>query len=175
MSNGLMKLLSSSNNDLDAIMKTVGQAQSYLASLNIDQWQDGYPQQEIIEKDITNQESYIVKNEKKEILGTAMFTLKPEPTYSTIEGSWLTKENAIYGVIHRMAVGDKYRNHGVAKFIFSQCEQKLKEQNIQSMRIDTHEQNKGMQGLLKNLGYIYCGVIYLANGDKRLAFEKIID
>ena len=42
------------------------------------------------------------------------------------------------------------------------------------MRIDTHEENLGMQGLLKKLGYHYCGVIYLENNDKRLAFEKLI-
>ena len=42
------------------------------------------------------------------------------------------------------------------------------------MRIDTHEENLGMQGLLKKLGYHHCGVIYLENNDKRLAFEKLI-
>ena len=49
-----------------------------------------------------------------------------------------------------------------------------KQNNIKSMRIDTHEKNLGMQGLLKKLGYHYCGVIYLENNDKRLAFEKLI-
>ena len=42
------------------------------------------------------------------------------------------------------------------------------------MRIDTHEQNHGMRTLLKTLNYNYCGVIYLENGDKRLAYEKLI-
>jgi hypothetical protein len=41
------------------------------------------------------------------------------------------------------------------------------------MRIDTHEDNMGMQQLLKKLGYSYCGVIFLGNEDKRLAFEKL--
>jgi len=43
------------------------------------------------------------------------------------------------------------------------------------MRIDTHEDNLGMQKLLRSSGYTYCGVIYLTNGDKRLAFENILD
>ena len=41
------------------------------------------------------------------------------------------------------------------------------------MRIDTHEENKGMQKLISQLGYKYCGIIVLESGDKRLAFEKI--
>jgi hypothetical protein len=31
-----------------------------------------------------------------------------------------------------------------------------------------------MQSLLKDLKYSYCGEIYLQNGDKRLAYEKLI-
>ena len=38
--------------------------------------------------------------------------------------------------------------------------------------------NKGedipMQNLLKKNGFSYCGVIYLEDGGKRIAFEKII-
>lgn len=169
-----MKLFSATSQNLPAILNIVSDAQSYLASLNIDQWQDGYPQQHIIENDISNQECFIVQNELNKTLGTAMFTRNKEPTYATIEGNWLTDDNAIYGVIHRMAVSNEFRNQGVAKFIFNACEQKLKTDMIKSMRIDTHEDNKGMQGLLNKLGYTYCGVIYLANGDKRLAYEKLI-
>ena len=99
---------------------------------------------------------------------------KPNQLTTTIEGNWKTKNNATYGVIHRMAVSNKFRGKGIAKFIFFQCEQFLKQNNIKSMRIDTHEKNLGMQGLLKKLGYHYCGVIYLENNDKRLAFEKLI-
>ena len=73
-----------------------------------------------------------------------------------------------------MAVGEKFRGTGVAKFIFNHCEQTLKQTSIQSMRIDTHEDNLGMQALLKKLGYVFCGVIYLDNSDKRLAYEKLI-
>ena len=42
------------------------------------------------------------------------------------------------------------------------------------MRIDTHVDNTGMQNLLLKLNYNYCGIIYLENGDLRLAYEKLI-
>ena len=169
-----MKLIPAKNENLPSIMSIVHDAQIHLASQNIDQWQDGYPNEAAILKDIANQESFIVKSERNDIAGTAMFTTKTEPTYSTIDGSWLTKVDAVYGVIHRMAVSDDFRKQGIAKFIFTKSEQKLKDSNIASMRIDTHEDNSQMQGLLKKLGYVYCGVIYLENTDKRLAFEKLL-
>ena len=167
-----MELLRSSRNKLEHIIKIIGEAQEYLAIQNIDQWQNGYPNKEAILRDIKNNESYIVTTKESIIIGTAMFSTNKEPTYKSIEGQWITKSDAKYGVIHRMAISEKYRKKGVAKFIFEKCEQQLRQNEIISMRIDTHENNLAMQGLLFKLKYIYCGVIYLENGDKRLAYEK---
>lgn len=160
--------------DLPSIMQIVHEAQVFLASLAIDQWQDGYPKELVIRDDILKLESYVVSNTKGEILATAMLTNSAEPTYKAIEGYWLTDESSPYGVIHRMAVGASFRGQGVAKFILESSEQKLKEEQIESMRIDTHEDNICMQSLLSKCGYSYCGIIFLANGDKRLAFEKLM-
>tara|TARA_B100000809_G_C15136176_1_gene530696 strand:- start:2966 stop:3478 length:513 start_codon:yes stop_codon:yes gene_type:complete len=168
-----MKLISSTLNEVPAIMKIIGDAQRYLATLGIDQWQDGYPNEEQVRLDINNQDSYVVLNDEEVIIGTTVFTFKPESTYQEIEGEWKTSENSLYGVIHRLAVDDSYRKAGLARFVFDQCEQLVKQHlTAKSLRIDTHRGNLGMQGLLKNRNYSYCGVIYLDSGDDRLAFEK---
>ena len=169
-----MKFIKTKRKNLVPIMRIIGEARAFLESHHIDQWQNGYPNKDAILKDLINNESYVVKTKNGITIATAMFSTRPEPTYTTIEGNWKTKKNATYGVIHRMAVSDKFRGKGIAKFIFNACEQALKQNNIKSMRIDTHEENLGMQGLLEKLGYHYCGVIYLENNDKRLAFEKLI-
>ncbi len=169
-----MTFSKSNTKDLPSIMKIIGEAQAYMASQGIDQWQDGYPSETLILDDIANDESYIVKNERNTIIGTAMFTANLEPDYNIINGKWLTPDDAKYGVIHRIAVGGNNRGTGIAKFIIKECEQYLIKNNIASMRIDTHVDNIGMQSLIKGLGYIYCGIIYLEDGDKRLAFEKIL-
>jgi GNAT superfamily N-acetyltransferase len=169
-----MKFSPSQKENLASIMSIIHDAQVYLAYQNIDQWQDGYPNEKAILTDISNGASFVVKNEDDTVLATAMFTTKPEPTYTNINGNWLTAKNAIYGVIHRMAVGRAYRKLGTAKFILNECEQKLKENKVPSMRIDTHEDNKGMQNLLKKSDYVFCGVIILVSGATRLAFEKLL-
>ena len=169
-----MRFLKAKKGELAPIMRIIGEAQGFLASHHIDQWQNGYPNEEAILRDILNDECFVIASKDSTLIGTAMFSTRKEPTYMTIEGEWVTKANATYGVIHRMAVTNEFRNKGVAKFIFEHCEQLLLKNSIDSMRIDTHQDNLAMQGLLTKLKYTYCGVIYLDDGDKRLAYEKRI-
>ena len=42
-----------------------------------------------------------------------------------------------------------------------------------NIRIDTHKDNKIMQGLLERHGFSYCGIIYLLNGAPRLAYQRL--
>ena len=106
-------------------------------------------------------------------MATTVFTTKTERAYQDLDGEWLTPKDNTYGVIHRLAVGNDYRSFGIAKYALNFFESKLKEMKIDSMRIDTHRENKGMQGLITKLDYIYCGIIVLESGDERLAFEKV--
>lgn len=169
-----MQIVKSKEKDLSNIMEIIQHAQNYLADLNIDQWQNGYPNEERILQDIAQNEAYLLKDKNDRAMATAMFTTTTESTYTKIEGEWITDENTKYGVIHRMAVHNNFRKTGAARFLFNYFENQLLEQGIYTMRIDTHEDNLGMQKLLQRNGYLYCGVIYLEDGAKRLAFEKIL-
>ena len=170
-----MKIRLSTFEDVAEIMEIINDAKELLASLKIDQWQNGYPNAEQIENDINNRESYIVVNDEEKIVATAMFTTNKEPTYKkVIDGNWLINEAKKYGVIHRLAIKKEFRKLGIAQFIFNEFHQKLKDKNIQSLKIDTHEDNLGMQSLIKKIGYKYCGIIYTSYNAKRLAYEKII-
>ena len=58
--------------------------------------------------------------------------------------------------------------------ILDKAEEMCKNIEINSIRIDTHEDNLPMQNLLKKNNYEYCGIIYLEDRSKRLAFEKVL-
>lgn len=170
-----MKIRLSTFDDIPQIETIINDAKAYLASQNIDQWQNGYPNAAQVENDIKKGESFVVVNEDNTIMATSMFTLRKEPTYKKIiDGNWLISEDEIYGVIHRMAIKKEFRKLGLATFLFDEFHQQLKDKNIQSLKIDTHENNLGMQSLIKKLGYTYCGIIYTSYNAKRLAFEKKI-
>ncbi|TXD52499.1 MULTISPECIES: GNAT family N-acetyltransferase [unclassified Polaribacter] len=169
-----MKIRLSTSDDIPNIISIIDDAKEYLASQKINQWQNGYPNKEQIENDIKNGESYVVLNYEHQVMATSMFTTNPEPTYKIIDGNWIIDETIKYGVIHRMAIKKEFRKLGLATILFDEFHQQLKNQNIQSLKIDTHEENIGMQSLIKKLGYSYCGIIYTSYGDKRFAFEKVI-
>ncbi|AQS92945.1 GNAT family N-acetyltransferase [Polaribacter sp. BM10] len=170
-----MKIRLSKIEDIPEIAIIIDDAKAYLKSQKIDQWQNGYPNAAQIENDIKKNESYVVVNDENQIMATSMFTLRKEPTYKdVIDGEWMVSENEKYGVIHRMAIKKEFRKFGIATFMFHEFHLQLLEKKVRSLKIDTHEDNLGMQSLLKKLGYKYCGIIYTNYNAKRLAFEKVI-
>ena len=97
--------------------------------------------------------------------------LDKEETYDKIyDGKWLS--NGDYAVIHRIAVDNTYKGLGLSHKIIKYTEDKCKENNVHSIKVDTHEENIPMQKLLTKNGFEYCGIIYLEDGGKRVAFEK---
>ena len=87
----------------------------------------------------------------------------PEPTYSHIDGAWLTDEP--YGVIHRIASYPEV--HGIFSAIID-----FAAARYPHLRIDTHRDNRIMQHLIDTAGFTYCGIIWLEDGTERLAYER---
>lgn len=160
-----MQIRKSSKSDKNTILKIYEYAREFMKNNgNPSQWGNHYPQPELIEEDIKNGTSYVCMDED-EIVGTFCFMEGEDPTYKTIyQGEWLNNEP--YSVVHRVASFKEKR--GIATFCLDWCFEQCK-----NIRIDTHRENIPMQTLLKNKGFVPCGVIYLENGEDRIAFQKI--
>ena len=157
--------------DLSDIMKIIHQAQEDLRAQGIDQWQEGYPNEEIVRKDISRQESYVLEK-AGELIATVAVSFEAEPSYERIyEGAWKTQ--VPYGVIHRIAVRRDKKRLGAATEILNKIIHICREGNIFSLRIDTHRDNKGMQSWIERNHFEYCGIIYLqSSGAPRNAYER---
>lgn len=167
-----MKFRKADKSDVNNIMNIIQQAQEYFKEEGIDQWQNNYPNPETIKNDIDNEESYVLIKDNN-IVGTTAVSFEGEPTYNSIyDGSWLSNDK--YATIHRVAVDNKHKGLGLASEIINQAEKLCIKNGIQSIKVDTHEDNISMQKLLKKCNFKYCGVIYLEDKSKRIAFEKII-
>lgn len=162
-----MKIRLATIADMNAILPVYDIARNTMrANGNMTQWTNGYPSPEQLMADIRSGNSYVCTNGNDEIVATFYFSTSGEPTYSYIEGGcWLNEEP--YGVVHRLAAS------GVVKGVGAYCIGWCFEQ-FPNIRIDTHRDNKIMQGILNKLDYKYCGIIYLANGDERLAYQKCL-
>lgn len=149
-------------NDIPRLLEIYASAKDFMhSSGNPNQWNGAYPDKDTLLGDIKNENLYVMYDEEK-VYGCFALIGGDDPTYFRIDGSW--KSNSPYGTIHRIA-GDGTRR-GVMKecFLFSR-------EIYNHLRVDTHEDNKPMQRAVLRCGFEYRGVIYLADGAPRLAYD----
>ena len=149
--------------DLYEIMRVYRAAKQYMDDTgNETQWKVGYPSEEMIREDIAEQRLFVI-TENETVHAAFFFAIGEDPTYLRIyEGEW--KRDGEYGVIHR--VGSDGAVRGVMRSIVAFCYER-----IANLRIDTHENNGTMRHVLEALGFARCGIIYLLNGDARIAYQ----
>ena len=149
--------------DMEEILRVYDTARAFMrANGNTKQWVNGYPQRELLESDIANQNLFVME-EDGAVRAVFAFILGNDPTYDYIEdGQWLNDKP--YGTIHR--IGGDGTIHGVlAKALAFAL------QSTYEVRADTHADNHPMQRALARNGFARCGVIYLENGDPRVAYH----
>lgn len=134
------------------------------------QWQDGYPNPEVIQKDIEKGHGFILVSGKT-IIGYCAILINDEPAYEAIEGTWLTNDDFV--VVHRVAIASSYLGKGLAKMILKHIENFAVDNSIYSVKADTNFDNLAMIKIFKNSGYTYCGEVYF-RGSARKAYEKVL-
>lgn len=164
-------------NDIDGILMIVNDAVALLKSNKVNQWQNGYPNREVFLNDIKKGTLYVACDEDV-IAGVCNLCFDKDPSYEKVYlGNWLTNDN--YLVIHRIAVKKEYYHKGVANMMFSFSEELALNNNVKSIKIDTHKDNIPMKQILKRNGYQECGIIYLVNyadqDKERVAYEKVLE
>lgn len=151
--------------DMDEITAVFDKARAFMrAHGNNAQWGNGYPSLSLLAQDIAAKQLYVMEDEGR-ICGVFAFIPGTDPTYLKIEnGAWLS--DAPYGTLHRLASDGTV--HGVFNAALKFCE------TIDPhIRIDTHEDNLPMRNAILKNGFRECGVIHLADGSPRIAYEKI--
>ena len=134
------------------------------------QWQDGYPNPEVLQKDIENEEGYVL-TDKEKIIGYCAMIINDEPAYANIEGNWLTNNDFV--VFHRVAIAEEYLGKGLAKEMMKFIEEFAIKNNIYSLKADTNFDNQAMMKSFERAGYVYCGEVYF-RGSARRAYEKVL-
>jgi RimJ/RimL family protein N-acetyltransferase len=148
--------------DVADIMRIYDSARRFMRSRgNPTQWSGGYPSEALVQQDIARGVSYVGQR-TGQILFVFAFILGEDSTYRVIEGSWLN--DAPYGTIHRLA------SAGVITGVFERCVAFCLQQ-IDNIRVDTHADNLPMQHAILRAGFSQCGIIYVADGTPRIAYQ----
>lgn len=151
-------------NDLERVEEIYAYARNFMAKNgNPNQWGKTHPPRDQLVQDMEEGDLYVIIA-GEQIHGVFYFRIGEDPTYGKIyDGAW--HSNRPYGTIHRIA-GD-----GSGGIVRTAVE--FGKEQCAYLRIDTHEDNKVMQGAVQKAGFQRCGIIYIADGTPRIAYDLI--
>ena len=135
------------------------------------QWQDGYPNPEVVKADIEKETGFVL-TEGEILVGYCAVLINDEPAYAGIEGKWLSNEDFV--VVHRIAIAQNYLGKGLAKEMMKFVEEFAIKNNIYSVKADTNFDNLAMMKSFEKAGYVYCGEVFF-RGSARRAYEKVLE
>ena len=132
---------------------------------NPNQWGDDKPTAAELLREIRRGTLFRM-DEDGVLSGVFAFILGEDPTYRVIDGAW--RSDAPYGTIHKVAKAPGARDFltKAVRYCARICP---------NLRIDTHADNAVMQKAILKNGFTYCGVIYLADGSPRRAYQRTGD
>ncbi len=169
-----MEFRKSAPADIDEMMQIVNDAKLLLKKQNINQWQTGYPNRPLLEKDIADGIGYVLCDGSR-IAGMCAITFGADESYEKIEGGWKTT-GSNYAVVHRMAVAADSHGKGLGVKIYKEAEKLARSRKASSVRADTHQENIAMQRTMEKSGFLPCGIIHIKGGEEdgqpRIAVEK---
>lgn len=157
--------------DLEEIWRIIQHAIARRKADGSNQWQDGYPNPDVLALDISKHQGFVLREEHV-IIGYAAVMINDEPQYDDIDGKWLTTGDFV--VYHRVAVAPEFLGQGYATKLIQGIHDYALKHDIKSVKADTNFDNPAMIKIFEQLGYQYCGGVMI-NGSPRRAYEIVLN
>lgn len=156
-----MKLRKAEISDLATIMDILKDGRNQLKNQGIEQWQGDYPNEKHVKEDIENGYAFLVNSDDKQTVGVVSIVSPPDHSYDELDGNWLMQTDN-YRTIHRVAIHSDHAGHGYASKLFDSIINYFQNErdDVDSLRIDTHEDNKTMQHLIEKNGFTRVGTLH---------------
>ncbi len=127
-----------------------------MISRGIYQWNESYPSEGVLIKDIENVQLFVL-TEASKIIGIIALSTEIDEEYKSVE--WLIEDNRnLY--VHRLAVHPNYQGKGNARKLMDFAEQYARDHAFASIRLDTFSQNKRNQRFYEQRGYTRLSDVY---------------
>ena len=164
-----MEIIKAIIKDTDEILNLIRSSSIKMYQEGIDQWDEIYPNKEIILNDIKNKELYVYK-ENAIILGIIVLNTFQDEEYKEID--WKYKDKTPL-VIHRLCIHPNSQGKGLAKKLLSFAENYAINNNYQTIRLDCFTKNKTATNLYIKNGYIIRGKVNFRKG-QFYCLEKLL-
>lgn len=139
--------------EVDLVRQWIVDTARWLNSKNISQWERFlvYSATEVCLKDWCNEKLYVLLNSEDIVVGAMSFG-----TVEEVDIRLWTKdyEDAYY--IHRLVIGEEFRNKKYGQYLINWAREICKEEN-KKLRLNCVEDNKYLFNYYENKGFKYCG------------------
>jgi ribosomal protein S18 acetylase RimI-like enzyme len=157
--------------EVEEIMELISKCVQVMQAAGSDQWDEHYPNKEIIELDI-EQGTLFVCEENDAIAGILVLDENPSETYKTIRWS---QNQGPHLIMHRLAVHPHIQGKGIATRLIAFAEDYAERNGYTSIRMDTYAKNTRALEIYPRLGYIHRGeVTYPGRTANFPVFEKVL-
>ena len=155
--------------ELDAVFSVFKNAIAEMDRNGIPQWDERYPDRDILAEDISKNELFvgIIEGEI-----ACVFVLNSECDEEYEIGQWQYPD-ASFCVIHRLCVNPKFQNRGVGAYTMKHIEMELKKECVESIRFDAFTLNPYALRLYDKLGYAKVGYVDWRKGRFVLMEKKL--
>jgi ribosomal protein S18 acetylase RimI-like enzyme len=164
-----MKIKPAKMEDLNIIDEIYKSATENMIKNNIFQWDEIYPNKNILENDILKNQMYKIILDNDIV---SVFVLNKEYDKEYSNGNW-EYNGGEFMVLHRLCVNNKCQNKGFGTKTMLCIEKYLKNSGIKSIRLDTFSKNPIALKLYNKLEYKKTGIANWRKGVFYL-FEKIL-
>lgn len=156
--------------DLNEIIKIIEAATIDMNSKEIYQWDEIYPNKEVLIQDIEEGNLYVSQTEYSYIQGIIVLNEDQGEEYYALNWKYKTETPL---VIHRLCIHPSYQGKGIAKILVKYGEEYGKEKGYDAIRLDAFIQNYSACNLYEGLGYRKVGIVTFRKGDF-YCYEKLL-
>ena len=151
---------------LDDICALYRDVTAHLNSMGIIQWDDEYPNREILSEDIASGSMYVSTMDGRLI---AAYVLNDDSDIEYETGNWDTGSKSL--ILHRLCTHPDFQGQGFGRKSVLDAEKRARELGCDYLRLDAYEKNPISLGLYKSMGYRNAGSVTFRMGTFYL-FEK---
>ena len=146
--------------DIGSIMHLVASAVAEMENRGIFQWDDLYPAEEVFLSDIRNGWLYAGMQDTDIAV---IYAVSRECDEQYANGNW-KYPGSEYRVLHRLCVDPRFQNRGIAKETLRHIEEELRENGVETVRLDVFCNNPYALALYRRSGYEQVGTALWRKG-----------
>lgn len=155
-----MEFRTATPDDLDALVSLYGAATQDMLRQGIDQWDEYYPDREILTEDVESGDMTLGLLDGEPACAWVV-NREYEPEY--VSGAW-EHTRGDFCVLHRLCVNPELQGRGLARQAMARMEKNAFDKGFDSVRLDVFSQNLHAQRLYERLGYKRTGEVRFRKG-----------